>query len=520
MANKIFTGADASLTIDKIHNLLEMQNNFYIVARLAISVGLIYFSENKKHIKSSFDVQWKEFNEYTILNDSDGYKTSLRALIQSVTGSKFIDDDEFFSNQGIVKKLIDDGSLLLEKIYNDSSGDKDIFLKKLYSFKFDRDYKNHIIGGGGLNIASNTVISNDRAPVNNDEESVYIADMKSKVKEFLENFNYAVTDVSHSLSNSVLRVKIKLPLGKSISQINSKVDDLKLHLGVNSDIIITPISWYLCFDIPRMFRETVFLKDIIDRIEYSSVVKFPLWISVDNEVVGLDLADSNTPHLLIAGSTGQWKSECLKSIIWTLISKNDPDKLKLILIDPKKVEFSRFKKIPHLSWNIITEIEDAIICLESAVEEMERRYNILNDFQVNHIDKYNEWSLNKIAHQVIIFDEFADFILSNKKNKERIESAIKKLCWKARASWIHLILSTQRPDKDIVTGVIKANLPAKIAFKTSTISNSQIVIESNSAYKLFGKGDMLLSKEGGLTRVQWAFISDSELDAIIERISQ
>lgn len=519
MSNKIFTSKTASETIDKIHNLLGMQNNFYMVARLAISIWLIYYSEKKCFIANNNDAQWKEFNEYTILNDSDGYKTALKAITQSVTNNKFATEDEFFSNQWIVKKLIDDGCILLERIYEDSWRNWDLFLKKLYSYKFDKDYKSKIFWEENTTWISKTNNERSELKEKNDEEAVYINWMKDKVKEFLENFNYQVTEVGHSLSNSVLRVKIKLPLGKSISQINSKVDDLKLHLGVNSDIIIEPISWFLCFDIPRMYRETVFLKDIIDRIEYSSVVKFPLWISVDNEVVGLDLADSNTPHLLIAGSTGQWKSECLKSIIGTLIIKNDSNKLKLILIDPKKVEFSRFKKIPHLEGKIITEIEDAIVCLENAVQEMEKRYDLLNNYQVNHIDKYNELGIGSLPHQVIVFDEFADFILSNKKNKERIESAIKKLCWKARAAGIHLILSTQRPDKDIVTGVIKANLPAKIAFKTSTVSNSQIVIENNSAYKLFGKGDMLLSKEWSLTRVQWAFISDWELDAVIEKLA-
>lgn len=511
MANKLFTSKYSSEIIDKVHTMLELKNSFYIVARLAISIGLSSYQTVGKFQSDLSDTSWREFNDYTILNDSDWYKTTLRSIIQVIYKDKLLDDDVFFGNQSIIKRLIDDGCLVLWKLLGESFWDKDIFLKKLYSLKYDKRIQESVLKEKAKEVATEENTIN----ANHNTEQEFIDDMMVRTREFLENFKYEVREVTYSLSSSVLRIKVKLPLWKSVTSIYQKEDDLKLHLGINSSIIILPISWYLCFDIQRQKREIVYLNDIIDRIEYSSPVKFPLWLSVDNEVVSLDLSDSNTPHLLIAWSTGQGKSEAIKSIIGTLIKKNSSDKLKLILIDPKKVEFSRFKKIPHLWSDIITELEEAIVTLENAVVEMNKRYDLLQKYEVNNIDKYNAIAQEKIPHTIIIFDEFADFILSWKNAKERIEWAIMKLSWKARASWIHLILSTQRPDKDIVTGVIKANLPAKIAFKTSTWSNSQIIIDSPDAWNLFGKWDMFLAKEWVLTRIQGSFINDDDLDLII-----
>ena len=514
MANKLFTSERSEDIINKVHSLLWLQNKFYIVWRLAISIWLI----NNKELTLD-DTKWKEFNEYTLLNNENYYDTLIKNIIKDIYNSDKISDDDFFWNQSILKKALDYWCKILDSIYIESNWNADNFLKKLYSLKYDKvflnDLKEDTKNNNTLISENKNTILNDTKIVKKDNENSYADEMVLKVKEFLENFNYNINESLYTLSNSVIRVKIKLPLWKPINSITNKVDDLKLHLWINEDIIIWPISWYLCFDIPRKDREIVYLKDIIDRIEYNSNVKFPLWTNTDNEIVSLDLSNSNTPHLLIAGATWQWKSEGLKSIIATLISKNSSEDIKLILIDPKKVEFSRFKWIPHLSWNIITEIEEAIVALEWAVVEMNKRYDLLSEYQVNSIDKYNKISINKMPKQIIIFDEFADFILSWKEEKERLEDSIKKLSWKARAAWIHLILSTQRPDKDIITWVIKANLPAKIAFKTWSPINSQIIIDSPDASKLFWKWDMLLSKEWVLTRIQWAFISDEELDEII-----
>jgi DNA segregation ATPase FtsK/SpoIIIE-like protein len=510
MANKLFTSKHSAEVIDQTHEILGYKNSYFLVARLALSIGLNSYRETNDFQMALQDTTGKEFNDYTLFNDIDWYKTIIQSIIRILFVNLELNEDSFFWNQSIVKRLIDDGCFILSKLLKESYGDKDIFLKKIYSLKYDKVFQANVLE----NQPSSKVNSSNGLNVSNEEEG-FINEMMGKTQEFLKNFNYDVKDIWYSLSSAVLRIKVKLPLWKSINLIYSKEDDLKLHLWINSSIIIAPISGYLCFDLQRPKRETVFLKDLIDRIEYSSSVKFPLWLSVDNEVISLDLSDANTPHLLIAWSTWQWKSEAIKSIIGTLINKNSSQDLRLILIDPKKVEFSRFKGIPHLSGEIITEVEEAIVALEEAVLEMNKRYDLLRDFEVNNIDKYNLIASVKMPHIVIIFDEFADFILNSKSSKERIESSIMKLSWKARASWIHLILSTQRPDKDIVTWVIKANLPAKIAFKTSTSSNSQIILDSPSAGHLFGRGDMLLAKEWVLTRVQGSFISDEDLNEYI-----
>lgn len=509
MANKLFTSKHSAEVIDKTHEILGYRNSYFLVARLALAIGLNSYKDTGSFQIELQDTAGKEFNDYTLFNDVDWYKTTIQSIIRILFVESDLNEDLFVWNQSIVKRLIDDGCLVLERLMRESYGDKDIFLKRIYSLKYDKVFQANVLEkkSSEMNLINKTNTNN--------EETEFINEMMEKTQEFLKNFNYDVKDIWYSLSSAVLRIKVKLPLWKSINLIYSKEDDLKLHLWINSSIIIAPISGYLCFDLQRQKRETVYLKDLIERIEYSSPVRFPLWLSVDNEVISLDLSDANTPHLLIAWSTGQWKSEAIKSIIGTLIHKNSSWDLRLILIDPKKVEFSRFKNIPHLSGNIITEVEEAIIALEEAVLEMNKRYDLLRDYEVNNIDKYNLIATAKMPHIVIIFDEFADFILNSKSSKERIESSIMKLSWKARASWIHLILSTQRPDKDIVTWVIKANLPAKIAFKTSTSSNSQIIIDSPSAGHLFGRGDMLLAKEWALTRLQGSFISDEDLEMFI-----
>lgn len=516
MANKLFTSEKSEDIINKIHSLLWLQNKFYIVWRLAISIWLI----NNKDLRLE-DSKWKEFNEYTLLNNENYYDTLIKSIIKNIYNTGDISDDEYFWNQSILKKALDYWCEILESIYIEANWNSDSFLKKLYSLKYDKVFLNNLKedtkNKDTKKVTDKSHEINDNTTEKN-SENVYADEMVSKVTEFLENFNYNINESLYTLSNSVIRVKIKLPLWKPINSILNKVDDLKLHLWINEDIIIWPISWYLCFDIPRKDREIVFLKDIWDRIEYNSNVKFPLWTNTDNEIVSLDLSNSNTPHLLIAWATWQGKSEWLKSIIATLISKNTPEDINLILIDPKKVEFSRFKDIPHLFWDIITEVEEAIISLESAVSEMNKRYDLLSEYQVNSIDKYNKLSINKMPKMIIIFDEFADFILNSKEIKERLENAIKKLSWKARAAGIHLILSTQRPDSEIINSVIKANLPAKIAFKTASSINSQVIIGNSNASKLFGKWDMILEKEWAYTRIQWAFISDEDLNDIIMNI--
>jgi S-DNA-T family DNA segregation ATPase FtsK/SpoIIIE len=407
------------------------------------------------------------------------------------------------------------GCVVLQHILVESKGNKIIFLKKLNSLRYDEVFRSGLEKKfkKTLEIIENEVSLKIEEPLDLDcaQEIKRYEDI---ICGFLNSMKYEVEAVDTVVSNSIYIIKIKLPrYSQSINKIKGRLDDLKLALEINNTPIYDIKDGYLCFDIPRKKREIVYLNDIINRIEYKSSVNFPLGISRDNEIVSVDLASSSTPHLLIAGATGQGKSECLKSIIATLIQKNSIEDLKLTLIDPKHVEFSRFQRSSFLNESVITDVDKAIEALESMIEIMEDRYEELTKYEVNNIDKFNKRFPNrKMCRHLIIFDEFADFVLSNKKNKERIEKNISRLSGKARAAGIHLILATQRPDKDIITGVIKSNLPAQIAFTTTTGVNSSIIIDSPQASMLLGKGDMLLQQEGVLTRIQGAFISDEELD--------
>lgn len=531
MADRLRTSYAADLIIEKVHDLLGLKQRYYAIARLAISLATQFGDDNLP----LEDINGKDFRATLLLNKETNYDLLADATI-ALRYPKLVSSYEFYGNDSVIKRLIDFGCKILEIIYKDSNGDRYQFLKKLYSLKYDEVYikalkkalhakeielgnnrqtnieKNH----DSLAAKPETANLNQKASLG--EES-YIYEMLKKIQEFLGNLKFDILDTTFDLSPAVLRIKVKIPTNSpTLSKVTSRIDDLKLQLGINDDPIIQPISGFLCFDVPRKEREMVYLKDIIDRVDYSSTVKFPIGINTDSDVTCIDLSNSNTPHLLIAGATGQGKSECLKSIISSLIINNSSDVLEIALIDPKMSEFTRFKKLPHLRGEVITEIEDAVGLLSDLTDEMNRRYRQFNELEVNDITKYNKIADDKLKRIVVFFDEFADYMLDDDKElKNAVEKSIKKLSAKARASGIHLVLSTQRPDRNIMEGVIKSNIPAKISLKTSTPQDSQIIIGKPDAYRLFGKGDMLLSKEGAFTRIQGAFISDAEMNDVINR---
>lgn len=224
------------------------------------------------------------------------------------------------------------------------------------------------------------------------------------------------------------------------------------------------------------------------------------------------------PHLLIAGSTGSGKSVCINSIITSIIYHSRPEDVKLMLIDPKVVELSVYNGIPHLRTEVITNMKKAEGALNWAVREMEARYQLFAGAKVRNIEGYNKQNPDKkMPYILIIVDEFAD--LMNVAAKE-VEVLIQRLTQKARAAGIHLILATQRPSADVITGVIKSNIPSRIAFMVESALNSRIILDEGGAETLLGKGDMLFKQAGALTtvRVQGAFISDEEVEAVVDYV--
>ena len=228
------------------------------------------------------------------------------------------------------------------------------------------------------------------------------------------------------------------------------------------------------------------------------------------------------PHLLIAGTTGSGKSVCINCIIMSLLYKVRPDEVKLVLIDPKKVEFSIYKNIPHLMAPVVTLPKDAAGALQAAVEEMERRFEMFENVGVRDLKGYNEITANdpdmpQLPHIVIIIDELADLMMTA---KNEVETAICRIAQKARAAGMHLIIGTQRPSADVVTGLIKANVPSSIAFAVKSQIDSRVILDHGGAEALTGRGDMLFVPIGAMrdTRVQGAFVDDKEVEKICEFI--
>jgi S-DNA-T family DNA segregation ATPase FtsK/SpoIIIE len=239
---------------------------------------------------------------------------------------------------------------------------------------------------------------------------------------------------------------------------------------------------------------------------------FPVGVGIDGEVVTADFADPNMCHLLVAGTSGSGKSEFLKSVVASLMVKHPPGGLRLSIIDPKILTFGALKEARHLDGPVLTQIDEAIGCLETAVKEMDARYVRLAGEGFENLGQRG--AKKDMPFRIIVFDEFADLVLAGKQQREQFESLVARLAQKGRAAGIHLVLATQRPDSKIVTGLIKSNLPLKVCLRVVNSTNSQIVLDEPGAEALLGHGDLLCQRGRGLERAQAPFISQEELRAL------
>jgi len=317
--------------------------------------------------------------------------------------------------------------------------------------------------------------------------------------------------------------------GVKVNKFHALENDLALAIKAKSIRIQAPIPGrgLVGIEIPNIKRDTIYLKDILESDEMKSF-KGNIAIGLGKDIAGhpiiADLA--GMPHLLIAGATGTGKSVCINTIINSILFRMTPDEIRFILIDPKRIELSIYKDIPHLIQDVVTDNEDALKALQWGISEMENRYILLQKYKVKNIVAYNKHikeliKKNKKAEEfemedkllpyiVIIVDELADLIMTVGKDVERL---ITRLAQMARAIGIHLILATQRPSTQVITGIIKANIPSRIAFKVPTKIDSRVIIDANGADKLLGNGDSLFSSTsiGGIQRIHGAYIEPSEI---------
>lgn len=364
-----------------------------------------------------------------------------------------------------------------------------------------------------------------------DDPATFNADMPLKriaLENALENFGVPAKVQNVVVGPTVTRYEIEMPEGISVKKILSLDADIAYALSANGQIRIEapiPGRSMVGIEVPNTKVAKVSIKDVLQSKEFS-LSPSPLTFALGKDITGTVKVCNlqKMPHLLVAGTTGSGKSVCLNTIITSLLYKSSPDEVKFIMIDPKQVELSMYEGLPHMVVpRVITEPERAVNALQWAVDEMERRFKLISEEKVRNIGEYNQIEavlqnrVRKMPYIVIIFDEFADFMAVA---KNEIEDKIRRLAGKARAAGIHLILATQRPSTDVVTGTLKANLPARIAFKVAGRVDSEVIMGSPGAEKLLGYGDMLYKPaDTAPQRIQGCLIETQETKDIVNYIT-
>ena len=349
-----------------------------------------------------------------------------------------------------------------------------------------------------------------------------LTDTATKLQKTLYSFGVSAKVENVSVGPAITRYELKPAEGVRVSKIANLADDIALNLAAETIRIEAPIpgKQAVGIEVPNKEKEAVHLREVLESEEFQNN-KSKLTVALGKDVAGnIQLADiAKMPHVLIAGSTGSGKSVCINTIISSIIYNAKPSEVKMVMVDPKVVELSVYNGIPHLLIPVVTDPKKAAGALAWAVQEMDNRYNLFAAKGVRDIKGYNkaiekEEGQGTLPQIVIIVDELADLMMVAAKD---VEEAICRLAQKARAAGMHLVIATQRPSVDVITGLIKANVPSRIAFAVSSQVDSRTILDSVGAEKLLGKGDMLFFPTGfpKPVRVQGAFVSDEEVEKIV-----
>jgi len=347
-----------------------------------------------------------------------------------------------------------------------------------------------------------------------------IQDQRRQLEETLASFGVQAKVVDVHRGPVITRYDLQPASGVKVSRIVSLADDLALALAARGLRIEAPIPGKaaLGIEVPNKVAVTVSLREAIESREFSAapILSFALGRDIGGEVVAGDL--TRMPHLLIAGATGSGKSVCLNTIIMSFLFKAGPDRIRMIMIDPKMVELTAYNGIPHLIAPVVTEAKKAPAALKWAVTEMEQRYRKMMETGCRDIEAYNraQTDVEAVLPYIVIFvDELADLMMIARVD---VEDSICRLAQMARATGMHLVIATQRPSVDVITGLIKANIPSRIAFAVSSFTDSRTILDSGGAERLLGRGDMLYSPMGVLKprRVQGALVEEEEVGRVVE----
>jgi S-DNA-T family DNA segregation ATPase FtsK/SpoIIIE len=386
-----------------------------------------------------------------------------------------------------------------------------------------------------------SIAPKNRINVAHDFEDQYFMTIAKSIEDKLNEFKISA-QVTNVLKGPVVDTfELELGAGVKVAGVINRTNDLSLALKGVPIRMVYPMKGKttIGIEVPRNPRELIYLDEVLrSEVFRNSNYRLPIAMGKDayGDAAVIDLA--STPHFLVAGTTGAGKSVFINTLLVSLIIKLSPKKLRLIMIDPKQLELALYQTLPHLIMPVITDSQIASISLLWAIDEMERRYSLLKDFGVKNIDGFNKkvkiaghellCKINKYYEDadamdfempfiVIVVDEFADLVLS--KSGKAIENSISRLAAKARASGIHIVLATQRPSTDVITGVIKANFPTRVAFRVTTNTDSRVIMDTPGAEKLLGKGDMLFKQGIETIRMHSAYVDEDEIDALVKKLS-
>ncbi|MED4803961.1 DNA translocase FtsK [Bacillus atrophaeus] len=365
----------------------------------------------------------------------------------------------------------------------------------------------------------------DVPPAQRQDDHTWIEDQRKLLDLTLKNFNVRANVVHVTQGPSVTRFEVHPEPGVKVNKITNLSDDIKLSLSAKDIRIEAPIPGKntIGIEVPNRTSKVVDLRQMIRSAAFrtnASPLTAALGLDISGNPVVIDL--KKMPHGLIAGATGSGKSVCINTILVSLLYKADPSDVKVLLIDPKMVELAPYNKIPHLVSPVITDAKAATAALKWVVEEMERRYELFAHSGVRDIDRFNQLTSEhqtgeKLPYLVVVIDELADLMMVAPND---VEESIARIAQKARACGIHLLVATQRPSVDVITGLIKANIPTRIAFSVSSQVDSRTIIDMAGAEKLLGKGDMLFLENGSgkPVRLQGNFVSDREIDRVVAHV--
>ncbi len=469
------------------------------VPNLEPEVSSTSTNENKQEDVKNSDSINEEYNDSPTLNED------------AITNETTEDNQD-------VESLNNDTSNDMSEVQNNTDNNQD----QLNKDSEQQSYETRTIRRGpSLKLPDVSLLER---PEEHEIDNSWIEEKKQELNDAFYYFNVPAEVQSVTEGPSVTRFELSVEKGVKVSRITALQDDIKMALAAKDIRIEAPIpgTSLVGIEVPNQSSTKVNIRSIIDTEEFRSAeskLTVAMGYRINNKPLLMDIA--KTPHALIAGATGSGKSVCINSILLSLIYKNHPEELKLLLIDPKMVELAPYNDLPHLVSPVITDVKAATQSLKWAVEEMERRYKLFAKYHVRNITAFNKKANyeDRMPKIVIVIDELADLMMMAPQD---VEQSIARIAQKARACGIHMLVATQRPSVNVITGLIKANIPTRIAFMVSSSVDSRTILDSGGAERLLGYGDMLYLGSGmnKPIRVQGTFVSDEEIDDVVDFVKQ